>query len=401
MTSKFSLAARYGPALLALLLPAILIYSSVRTFQELEQMRHVFLRNRSAAIAARLESMPGSGPERIEALLEDEPGLADLRILDRTTSDPSVRALWTGDELFRTEFLSVGGRSVFRVFAPFHEAGQLRIARIDLDSASADFLLIHARHNVAIASVSSVVLLLLTGFAVWSIRRHAQQEKKRLELTHLAHLGKLSAVLAHEIRNPLGTIKGFTQLAMEQADARSRPVLEPVLRETVRLERLVSDLLLYGRPPQAVVTDCAWEEISAELAGCAGCRIDIASSPVRFRTDPQMLRQVLTNLIRNSCEALSERQDGLVQVTLEVSHDDVVICVDDNGPGIPEEQREKVFESFYTTKSFGTGLGLPIAGSLSAALGGAFSLKPRPGGGLRAEVRLPGAALPQANEVNA
>lgn len=399
MASKLTQAAQYGPAVLALLLPAILVYSAIRTFQEVEQMRQVFLRDRGAAIAARLETIPELGREGLHALMEDEPGLTDVQILAANSADPSARALSAGDELFRTEFVTIGGRSVLRIVAPFHQGGQLRIVRIDLDAASADFLLVHARHNVAIATVSSVVLLLLTAFAVWSIRRQAEQDKKRLELTHLAHLGKLSAVLAHEIRNPLGTIKGFTQLAIEQADARSRTVLEPVLREALRLERLVNDLLLYGRPPQPVLSECSWQEFTADLALCSGCRIEISASPIRFRTDAQMLRQILNNLIRNSCEALVGRADGKVAVSAQVSGADVAICIDDNGPGIPDEQREKVFESFYTTKSFGTGLGLPIATSLTAALGGAFSLSARPSGGLRAEVRLPCAVLHEPVEV--
>jgi two-component system sensor histidine kinase HydH len=72
---------------------------------------------------------------------------------------------------------------------------------------------------------------------------------RQLELEHMAQLGEMSAVLAHEIRNPLGTIKGFAQLLAEQRGGTSTELVEPILSETGRLENLVRDLLLYGRPP--------------------------------------------------------------------------------------------------------------------------------------------------------
>ena len=388
----------YVPALLAMLTPVVLVYSSVQTFRELDQMKSVYLRNRSAAIAARLETLRSTGDEEIELLFETEPGLLNLRIVS-TPGDSALADLWNGRELFRTQNLVENSTRIFRSYIPFHGGGQLRIAQIDIDGSAADFLLVHARHNVAMAAISSGVIVLLAGYALWSIRRAAAEEKRHLELAHLAHLGKMSAVLAHEIRTPLATIKGFTQLALEQAGGGVRSMLEPVVDETQRLERLVSDLLLYGRPPAPVFRDCSWAEVASSLPNF-GASVCIGAAAITLRTDPDLLRHVLANLVRNSVEAVGPGQAAEVRVEAKRTAGAVLIAVEDNGPGIPEQDTNKVFESFYTTKSFGTGLGLPIARSLTAALGGRLELR-SVDRGTRAEVRLPAAGAEELMEAKA
>jgi signal transduction histidine kinase len=352
-------------------------------------MQEVYLRNHTAAIAARLETL--ASREEARALAEEEPGVLELRVLEQAET-PGLRDLWSGKELFRAEMVHDGGYEIFRAYVPFHEKGMLRVARIDLDAASADFLLAHARHNVVTSAVSGLFMVLLAGYALLAMRRLAAEEKHRLELGHLAHLGKMAAVLAHEIRNPLGTIKGFTQLALENASDNIRPMLVPLLSETQRLERLVTDLLLYGRPPQPVKSVCTWQEVTASLRGLPET-VHIDGTSLRFRSDAEMLRHVLANLIRNATEAVGADAGGSVRVSAAAAGKTVVLAVEDNGPGIPEGYRDKVFESFFTTKSFGTGLGLSICRSLTEALGGTLELKRGAEGGVRAEVRLPGALI--------
>lgn len=378
-----------APTLLALLLPVVLISSSIRTFFELRQMQEIYLRNHTAAIAARLETL--TSREEANALAEDDPGILEIQIIEQPEA-PGLRDLWSGRELFRAEMVRGGDREIFRAYVPFHEKGMLHVARIDLDAASADFLLVHARHNVVTSAVSGFFMLLLAGYALLAMRRLAAEEKRRLELGHLTHLGEMAAVLAHEIRNPLGTIKGFTQLALEKAGDHIRPMLVPVLGETQRLERLVNDLLLYGRPPQPVSAPCDWHEVTGSLHDLPST-VQIDGKPLRFRSDAEILRQVLGNLIRNAVEAIGADPGGWVRVSAEAAGNTVVLAVEDNGPGIPEGCADKVFESFFTTKSFGTGLGLSICRSLTEALGGTLELKRRPGGGVRAEVRLREAAI--------
>ncbi|MCC7175288.1 MAG: hypothetical protein IT159_08840 [Bryobacterales bacterium] len=385
-------------------LPLVLLFSSIRTLAELDRQRTVFLRNRAAATVGRLETAPrGIGvPALVERLSEDEPALAGIAILAREdpgAGAPALTPLWEGREMFRTEVLREGGAELFRAYVPFQSENGLRIARIDLDAGAADFLVTHARHNVIIASLSGLVLVSLSLYAVWAYRRAARLEVRQLELQHLAQLGEMSAVLAHEIRNPLGTIKGFAQLLGEQAGEGARGPLDLILDEVRRLENLVGDLLLYGRPPAPEIRPVRWTETLAPLRAHAEHLLAsrdarfVADEPrIEWDTDPRLLQHALVNLLRNAAEAVGDRPGG--EVRLEVRRPGsggLEIAVADNGPGISEDARGKLFQPFFTTRPFGTGLGLSIARSFARSLGGELALSNSALGGVRAVLRFPGA----------
>jgi len=369
-------------------LPLVLLLSSVRTFQELDEQKAVYLRTRVAMLAARLENLPASetGTVVFEQLSEDEPGLIGLELIERGKAgdEPRLQPIWNGQELFRTGFSAAGEEPVYRAYVPFHSSTGLRIARIDLDGRAADFLVAHARHNVIVASLGAVVLVMLSLYGIWAARRTALLEVRQLELEHLAHMGKMAAVLAHEIRNPLGTIKGFAQLAGERADAALQPLLEPILSETERLEGLVHDLLLYGRPPAPSVRMAKWEETLGPLR--AHARQIIGTRDIRFlpdnprlewETDPHLLQEALLNLLRNAVDAIGDAPGG--EVRLEIRNPGskgLTLLVTDNGPGLSEAARARLFEPFFTTKAFGTGLGLAITRRLVQSLGGELSMDP-------------------------
>jgi two-component system sensor histidine kinase HydH len=397
MGSRVDAVSRYVwvPAVFAL--PGVLLLTSILTFRELGEMRAVYLRNRVATIAGRLENLPLSD---FDTLYAEEPALTDLEIFERGTGKPgngALEALWSGRELFRTEVVDLGGRRVFRAWVPFHSEGLMRVARIDLEASAADFLLRHARRNLAIAGLAGLVLVLLSLYTVWTARRAA-------ELRHLAQLGKLSAVLAHEIRNPLGTIKGFAQLAGEKADTGVRALLEPVLEEVGRLERLVNDLLLYGRPVAPAVRETHWNPLAEQLEMNArqlvnGRRVKVAVEPAdcRFQTDPDLLRRALLNLVRNAVEAAADSPGAAVRVAVAAHGGGAVVTVEDNGPGIPEKIRQRLFEPFHTTKASGTGLGLSITRKLAEALGGRLELRAAAPHGTRAELIFPHLKLEPAD----
>ncbi len=398
MGSRVDAVSRYVwvPAVLAL--PGVLVLSSILTFRELGEMRAVYLRNRVATIAGRLETLPVSD---FDTLYAEEPALTDLEVFERNSGTPgnaALEALWSGRELFRTEAINLAGRRVFRAWVPFHSEGVMRVARIDLEASAADFLLKHPRHNLAITGLAGLVLVLLSLYIVWTARRAA-------ELRRLAQLGKLSAVLAHEIRNPLGTIKGFAQLAGEKADAGVSALLEPVLEEVGRLERLVNDLLLYGRPVTPAWRETHWNSLAGQLEVNArqlidGRRVNIAVEPAacRFRTDPDLLRRALLNLVRNAVEAAAETPDAAVRVAMAgYAGGGAVVSVEDNGPGIPDKVRRRLFEPFHTTKASGTGLGLSITRKLAEALGGRLELRAAAPRGTRAELIFPHIRLEPAD----
>lgn len=385
---------------LALALPAILLFSSLRTFRELDAQREVYLRERVASIAGKIEAAESRNEpvERaLESLVSEEPHLVDLRTIpkDLAQSNPGAEAVWSGRELFNTRFTEVNGVDVYRAYVPFHKAGEMNVAQIDLDAAAADFLMVHARHNVMISGAGAAALILVSLYSLWAARRMAALERNQLELRHMAQLGTMSAVLAHEIRNPLGTIKGFVQLAMEQA-ASIRPLLDPVLQQTGRLERLVNDLLVYGRPPSPAWRTIAWKEMADRIDAHArhlttgdNPAILITRTDLTFDSDPDLLEQILINAIRNAVDAVQPVAHGKVIVDSVQTGAGVTLTVADNGPGIPPSDLDRVREPFFTTKAFGTGLGIPISQRLTTALGGTFEIRSVEGAGTTIQIDLP------------
>jgi signal transduction histidine kinase len=379
--------------------PLVLVFHSVLSTRELREMRAIYLRDRAANIAARLELMAPEQLQRKEFddLMEGDPALVRIQVFrpsDRGNGSAALEAIRSGRELYRTEEIGAGRDAIFRAYIPFHSAAEVNVAQIDLAAAAPDFILVHARHNQLIAILSGSVLLVISFYAIWSTRRAARFEIQQVETERLAQLGLLSATLAHEIRNPLGAIKGFAQLAREHASPRQEMPLNAIVRESLRLEALVNALLLYGRPQNPVVSATEWESLATDLA--AQAREAIGDRPIRFRcdsrirnisTDPDLLKQALLNLIRNSIEAMPEGSEGTVSLCAAPARDGTpVISVEDDGVGIPEQVRARLFAPFVTTKASGTGLGLPISKKLVESLGGRLEMTPLDPHGTRAEL---------------
>jgi signal transduction histidine kinase len=205
-------------------------------------------------------------------------------------------------------------------------------------------------------------------------RRHALAEQERL-----AELGALAATIAHDLRNPLNIVA----MAVADADAATR---SEVKTQIGRMEILVRDLLDYARPwrvtPSVIVladTLAAWSD-TARIA----CPPDL-----RLRADPGRLHQALTNLLENA------RGDGVrVLILAEATTDDVLIHVCDDGPGIPADIRDSLFQPFVSRSPQGTGLGLAIVAKVMTAHGGTVSLTDRPGWTTSFTLRFPGSELP-------
>lgn len=346
-----------------LVLPVILIVNALLMLRELEQARGAFLRDKAAEIATRLEQMP------VDRLIEDEPAVLDVRTYGSAdvTAEPSIRPFFDGRELFRLE---EDTREGFRAWVPYHAAGETRLARLDLNPAAADFLTARPRQNLYLSIAVALVMGLLTAYTAWA-------REKQSRLARLAELGEMSAVLAHEIRNPLGALKGFLQLALEQAAGDTRLWLTTSLEQTSRLEQLVKDLLAYARVPQPKWQEVGWQQMEMRLRPHAP---GVLFSPAEFRlrTDPDILEQAVLNLLRNAMDAGSE-------VRVEAAPG--WIRVIDNGPGLPPEIRQKLFQPFVTTKAQGTGLGLVIVRNLVQALHGELVLRDAKPAGTCAEIR--------------
>jgi two-component system sensor histidine kinase PilS (NtrC family) len=228
-----------------------------------------------------------------------------------------------------------------------------------------------------------------------------QMEERVARSERLADLGRLAAGLAHELRNPLASMMGSVEL-LEDSPAlgpQDRRLLEIVQREGARLADLVTGFLAYARPapPRREPVDLgalAAQTIDAlELDPAAnGVRLGRELEPAPAVGDPHQLRQVLWNLLVNAAQAARAVAGGSGQVrvrTAPAPGGGATLVVEDDGPGIAAEDRDRLFTPFFTTKPDGTGLGLATVHRVVEAHGGAVQVESAPGAGARFTVRLP------------
>ncbi|KFA92197.1 sensor histidine kinase [Archangium violaceum] len=232
------------------------------------------------------------------------------------------------------------------------------------------------------------------------------QAEALMRAEQLAAVGRISAQVAHEVRNPLSSIGLNVELmqdAFERAsfespeDAReSRELLAAVTREVDRLTEVTEQYLRMARPPRpsleptdvtevlASVVDFSREEL--ERAHVEVAR-ELAEEPPQALADEGQLRQVFLNLLRNAREAMPD--GGRLTITTRVHEREVEVRIQDTGRGMTEAVRSRIFEPFFTTKEDGTGLGLAVSQQILKAHGGALGCQSEPGQGTTFSVRLP------------
>jgi PAS domain S-box-containing protein len=227
-------------------------------------------------------------------------------------------------------------------------------------------------------------------------RKHAEAQLR--DEAALTQLGRLSAVVAHEVRNPLAALRGSLQVLASRlpADLPGREIITPMLARIDALNHTVRDILTYSKPSRPKLQYVALDRVVPELASAAraavpGVQVDVGGGPVMVHADPEMIRAVLLNLLLNACHAGGAHP---VEVRTTVEDGMCSVAILDRGPGLPAEVREHLFEPFITTRSGGTGLGLPIANRLTQQQGGSLTIEDRPGGGTVAIVRLPALDAP-------
>jgi two-component system sensor histidine kinase PilS (NtrC family) len=234
--------------------------------------------------------------------------------------------------------------------------------------------------------------------------RRMEEALKRAD--RLAALGELSARMAHEIRNPLAAMSGSVQMLAEQGSicGNDGRLLEIVLRESDRLNKLITDFLTYARPPspQKVAIDLKKMIDDMCLLLLADSRFDNieilnrVSSQTLIQADFNQISQVIMNLLHNSADAMSEGGTVVIESRFLLSGAGgfrrtpaVLITVTDSGKGIDAEAGKHVFEPFWTSKIDGTGLGLAIIYRIIEAHGGSISVESPPAGGCCFTIMLP------------
>ncbi len=273
---------------------------------------------------------------------------------------------------------------------------------------------------VLLLALVAVLGVILYRDLIAPLRRKLVQSEVLLEKQEkLATLGTLAAGIAHEIRNPLTSIKARLYLLGKRVatDAASTADTGVISSEIGRLERIVQDVLHFARPsePQLKVVraDAPLRDVFTLMGRTlesGRVQLAIEAGPeLHVSIDAALIEQVLINLVRNAAEAIEGQ--GRVTLRVRASHAEIhgrsssvaVLEVTDTGKGIPPEVEKRLFDPFFTTKDAGTGLGLSIAARIVEKHGGALEYQTQPGHGTTFGIVLPvvpapatGSAIPPA-----
>ncbi len=232
---------------------------------------------------------------------------------------------------------------------------------------------------------------------------YAELKATHTQLMHaerLATVGKMTAHVAHEIRNPLVTIGGFARSLFNKAQGNEsiEKIAGIIAEETLRLEKILANVLDYTRLPKPVLHSVDLNKIIrdvstllSEEAQRLNIRLELNLSPLpALRLDSGQINQVLLNLLRNGIQSIGEAGSGAIAMTTSVvANQQICLRVSDNGAGIPPEMLANIFDPFFTTKPQGTGLGLAITRQIITEHGGHIEVTSTPKKGTTFFVYLP------------
>ncbi|MBX3189462.1 MAG: two-component sensor histidine kinase [Labilithrix sp.] len=253
-------------------------------------------------------------------------------------------------------------------------------------------------YPLAVNALGIVVVALLAGYLAERLRRTGGQlaiaQERALAAERLAILGRIAAGLAHEIRNPLGSISGSIEMLRDAPGLteEDRRLCDIVHREAARLNHLVSDMMDLARPKKPEPEDVDVGALAREVVELASRSERSGSGDVTVvyegpegavlaRCDAAQMRQVLWNLVRNGVQATGAGTK--VVVSIAVASERIELAVTDEGPGISPETKEKIFDAFFTTRSHGAGIGLAVVRRIvedHASLGVTIDVRAAPTG---------------------
>jgi len=268
----------------------------------------------------------------------------------------------------------------------------------------------HAEHGAAVGEYTEMLFYIAIGLTAGILIELQRRERKRREdmavelarQEHLSSIGQMAAGLAHEIKNPLGSIKGSAEIIGDDypEGTHKHEIVEVLSKETDRLNRVVEDFLKFARPRPIDRTPIQLNTLIEDVLSQIG--VDSSTHNIRISKnldpalpvagfDSEKLRQVFLNISLNAANAMPDGGTIIVE-TRSVNRDGKThICVTfkDEGVGIPPEDVEKIFDPFFTRTDNGTGLGLSISHTIVSDHGGHIEVKPNQPRGTSISVLLP------------
>jgi two-component system sensor histidine kinase PilS (NtrC family) len=372
-------------------------------------------------LAARLSDRYVSGQQ----LKETTQSLTDLRVLHERIVESIRSGLITTDlegiiytfnaaaeEITGYKSQEMIGKSVFSLFGNIEysitpslevtETGSSPL-RFEADLTTPDDLIVHVGYTVSpLFSKSSETNGLIVTFQDLTEIRSMEESIRRKD--RLAAVGRVAAGLAHEIRNPLGAMRGAIQVLQSQIppETAQASLMDIVLRESDRLNNIITNFLSYARPNAGNFTKIDVREAisdtftllrhSPDIKQNHVLQYDLPERPTIISADPTQLKQIFWNLARNAIQAMPD--GGTLKVALENLADKrVKIIFQDTGRGMSATQVEKLFEPFSESTTGGTGLGLSIVYQIVRDHGGTINVRSLEGSGTTITIEL----LPESN----
>ena len=236
------------------------------------------------------------------------------------------------------------------------------------------------------------------------ITESVQMKNQLIATEHMATVGRISAQVAHEIRNPLSAIGLNAELLDEEfmlglkgeSQTEARQLLSAIAKEIERLNEITEGYLQLARMPRPRIQTCDLNTLVTDFVAMSrpefknnqiDIQLSLAPESPLTHSDPGQVRQALLNVVKNSMEAMPE--GGVIAVETALSPTTCSIVIADNGPGIPEDEIHRVFEPFYSTKTAGTGLGLSLTQQILADHGGTIDVAANNPQGTRVSLLLP------------
>jgi signal transduction histidine kinase len=231
--------------------------------------------------------------------------------------------------------------------------------------------------------------------ALQSFSKEIKSLKEQLVLKErLAALGEVSAGIAHEIRNPLGVIAGYARLilkSLDERDIQKRELVMGILKEVDEINSVMEELLKFSRSEPISKKELNLTKMIKDIVETLENKDRVIyqiEDPLFVRADEELLKKALKNIIKNGIDEAEKVWIDITKEKLE-GHEGTVITIKDNGKGILEEDRDKIFMPFYTTKEKGTGIGLALAQKIVTAHEGKIAVESKIGEGSVFKIFLP------------
>ncbi|MGY8825436.1 MAG: ATP-binding protein [Candidatus Latescibacterota bacterium] len=350
-----------------------------------------------------------------------------IRIRDRSEVE---RAL-SGEATYSVLFFTEDDVAYMTGYAPIYDRGEVVAAiGVDIGAGFVDSIHVFKRSVLVFAFLSALLTIAVAWGMALTLTRPIQklvraareigqgnmshqvvatsddelgylgdtmEEMRRKLLARDAELRQMLGGVAHEIRNPLGGIEIYAGLIAEDlpdVDERKQHILK-VIQEVRKLDQVISEFLSFARPAPPVGEQVPLASLVADAAFLLApdmektkvdYRVEIAEGLTIF-ADPEQIKRALFNLMKNAVQAM--RHGGQLQVRAQMVEGEVLIEVVDNGPGIAEEVRARLFEPFFTTREKGSGLGLAVVSQTVEENGGRLELQSTQGEGTTVCVHLP------------